>query len=186
MIVFQKCWSFLKGDIMEVVKEFDQTGFLDWRVNTTFITLIPKISGARSIGDFRPISLVGGIYKIITKTLASRLKKVLPSLISPNQSAFIGRRQILDSILVANECLDSRLKSGVNGVLCKIDIAKLYDSIEWSFIEYMMVRMEFPTKWRNWITTCISTASFSILMDGSLKAISKISVAFGKGTRFLH
>ena len=62
--------------------------------------------------DFRPISLVGGVYKIVSKVLANHLKSVLPKLISTSQNAFIQDRQILDSVLIANEVLDSRLKQG--------------------------------------------------------------------------
>ena len=76
-------------------------------------------------------------------------------------------RQILDSFLIALECIDSRLKTGVSGVLCKLDVEKAYDHVSWGFLMYMLQRCGFPKKLRKWIMCCISTVKFSILLNGS-------------------
>lgn len=83
--------------------------------------------------------------------LANRLKEVIGDIISESQNGFVKNRQILDSVLIANECLDSRLKLGVPGVLCKLDVEKVYDYVNWGFLIYMLKRCGFPEKWRNWI-----------------------------------
>ncbi|KAF9626380.1 hypothetical protein IFM89_033199 [Coptis chinensis] len=74
-VLYKICWHFLKSDVMQVVMEFNDKGFLDWRLNTTFVTLIPK--GAQGLEVYRPISLLRSVYKIITKVLAMRLKMIM-------------------------------------------------------------------------------------------------------------
>ena len=73
----------------------------------------------------------------------------------------------MDSFLIASECIDSRLKSGVLGVLCKLDVKKAYDRVSWGFLMYMLQHCGFFKKWRKWIMCCICTVKFSILINGS-------------------
>lgn len=98
-------------------------------MNATFIVLIPKSSGAIELKDFCPISLIGGVYKILAKVLAIRLKLIIDKIILPSQNAFVKGRQILDPMLIASEYIDSRLRSNVPGMLCKLDIHKIYDHV---------------------------------------------------------
>ena len=81
---------------------------------------------------------MGGTYKIISKVLANRLKRVISGIISETQNAFVLDRQILDSVLIANECLDRRLEAGVLGVLCKLDVEKAFDDVSWDFLVSML------------------------------------------------
>ncbi len=118
---------------------YDEEGF-ERSLNLTFVVLIPKKVGASDVKDLRPISLTGSIYKIISKVLANRLREVLGSLLSPSQNAFIQGRQIQDSVLIANESLDSKLKSDVLGLICKLDLEKAYDHVNWKFLIYLMTR----------------------------------------------
>ena len=98
-----------------------------------YIALIPKIKNPKHISEYRSISLYNVVYKLIAKVIANRLKKVLPSIIFSNQSAFVLGRLITDNILIAFEALhtmDVRMKGRMGYMALKLDISKAYDRVE--------------------------------------------------------
>lgn len=102
-------------------------------LNSTFTTLIPKKVSANSINDYCPISLYNVLYKLVSKTMNDRLKSVMHSIISSNQSAFISGRLIIDNIIVAYELLHSlkkNKKGKVGKMVVKLDMSKTYDRVE--------------------------------------------------------
>ena len=145
------------------------------------MVLIPKRGGVEDLKDFRPISLTGSIYKLIAKVLANRLKKLMNKLVNSTQNAFVEGRQILDASLIANEVIDSMLKKKEKGVLCKLDIEKAYDKINWNFLTVVLIKMGFKEKWLGWIEWCISTASFSVMLNGSLEGFFRSSRGLRQG-----
>ena len=163
---WQFCWDFVKEEIVDLFKEFYEQRSFAKSLNTTFLILIPKKGGAKDLGDYRSISLLGGLYKLLAKVLANRLKKVLGKVISVDQNAFVRDRQILDASLIANEVIDFWHKRKEKGLICKLDIEKAYDSINWNFLMKVLHKMGFGSRWMEWIWWCISTVKFSVLVNG--------------------
>ncbi|XP_026459289.1 uncharacterized protein LOC113359946 [Papaver somniferum] len=161
------CWDIIKDDFFNVVKDLHARSFLDWRLKNTFIALIPKKDTIEEIKDLRPISLIHGVYKIISKMLEESLKTTLLNIISQHQTAFIKKRQILDGVLIENELIDLRLKSGTPGLLCKVDFEKTFDHVNWDFIDDIFNLMGCGDKWRSWIRCCVEFVKFSVLINGS-------------------
>ncbi|KAL5714065.1 hypothetical protein ACHQM5_016077 [Ranunculus cassubicifolius] len=94
---------------------------------------------------------------------------------------FMKGRQIIDCCLVANELIDSKRKQGGGGMAVKIDMMKAYDHVSWNFLEWVMIKMGFGSKWRRWIRICISNARFSILLNGSSKKFFKSTRGLRQG-----
>ena len=115
---------------MSFFREFHDHNKFVKSLNTTFLVIIPKKVGAEDLRDFRPISLVGSLYKWLAKVLANSLKKVVGKMVSKAQGAFMEGRQILDVVLIENEAIDSILKNNENDVMCKLDIEKAYDNVD--------------------------------------------------------
>ena len=115
--------------------------------------------------EWRPYLEMRNCPMIHEEKMAERLKKVLHRLVDNHQMAFIKGRQIMDAVLIANECVESRQRSKCPGILCKLDIQKAYDHSNWIFLLLMMQRMGFGAKWIRWVKFCISTIKFSILVN---------------------
>ncbi|RVW51943.1 Transposon TX1 uncharacterized 149 kDa protein [Vitis vinifera] len=165
MAFWQFCWDIVKFEVMGLFVEFHHSGLFERSLNPTFIVLIPKKGRAQDLRDFWPISLVGSLYKLLAKVSANRLKRVVGRVVSNSQHAFMEGRQILDAILTANEALDSRLKSSKKGVICKLDIEKAYDHVNWEFLLAIMEKMGLGAKWVRQMRWCISFAHFLILIN---------------------
>lgn len=163
----KKAWTIMREDMLNFFADFYDHATLARGINCTFITLIPKVDGASCFKEFRPISMVGCIYKILAKVLANRLRKVLPTIIGETQAAFVGGKQILDGVFIANKVIDSWKKRKNEGLVLKIDFEKAYDNVNWNFLLNMLSKFGCGVKWCEWIKECISTPAYSILINGS-------------------
>lgn len=115
--------------------------------------------------DFRPIPDVGCLFKILSKILANRLIKVIGVVVSQSQPAFVKGRQILDGILIANEIVDDAHATKKELLIFHVDFEKAYDSMNWMYLEDVMIKMHFFTLWRKWFLECVTRATTLVLVN---------------------
>lgn len=137
----KKSWDILGEEIIGLIQEFHSTTVLPKAITASFLTLIPKSQNHQRIDDFRPIFLIGCLYKIVPKILSNRLKKVVGSIVSKSQTGFIPGREILDGVLVTNEVIDFSKRRKRECLLFKVDFAQAYDNVCWEFLRYMLNRL---------------------------------------------
>ena len=125
--------------------------------------------------------MVTSLYKIIAKVLSGRMHKVIHEMISNSQGAFVEWRQILDVVLIANEVVDEKRRSEEEGIVFKIDFERAYDHVDWGFLEHVLERKGFRTKWRFRMRGCLASTSFAILVNGSAKGWVKASRGLRQG-----
>ena len=168
-IFFQKYWDVVGNDVTSMVLNVLNCNKSIVEINKTYITLVPKTKSPTKMTEYKPISLCNVVYKLISKVLANRLKVTLPQLITENQSVFLSERLITDNVLVAFEVMHY-LEHKRDGKDCymavKLDMSEAYNRVKWGFIEKVMERMGFHERWIALVMHCISTISYSILMNG--------------------
>jgi hypothetical protein len=131
-------WSIIKGVYMAMIKDFHE-GVLDIkRLNYGVITLVPKLSEANNIKQYRPICL-------FTKTLTNRFTPLAKEVIGPNQTGFVKGRNILEGVLILHEVIHELKRTKGKGLILKIDFEKAYDKVRWDFLEIVMRGKGFPT-----------------------------------------
>jgi hypothetical protein len=156
---FKACWLIVKHDVLAFFSEFHENAFLPKALTASFLTLVPKKDHPQELFDYRPICLIGSLYKVLSKLLANRLKLVLGKLISKCQSAFLPNRQILDGVMVLNELIDLATRRKDACLLFKVDFERAYDTVSWIFLERMMLKMGFADGWLKWMRACIFESS---------------------------
>jgi hypothetical protein len=165
-VFLKKCWNIIREDIYQLCFDFFN-GTVDLQaINSSFITLVPKVNSPSTVNDFGPISLINCVMKIITKLLGDRLQSVIISLIHKNQYGFIKSRTIQDCVAWAFEYIFQCKHSRQEIVILKLDFTKAFDTIEHSAILDMMKTLGFSKEWLQWTFEILGSASTSALLNG--------------------
>lgn len=136
---FKRCWEVIKLDLFAALNQLfrmDRRGLA--RINKAIIVLIPKKQGAETLQDFWPISLIHSLLKIFTKLLAWRLAPKLKDLVDQCQSTFIKKCSIQENFLYVQNTARYLHKNKRPSILLKLDIAKAFDSISWTYLIDML------------------------------------------------
>nr|GEY53288.1 RNA-directed DNA polymerase, eukaryota [Tanacetum cinerariifolium] len=163
----KKYWEIVGPDFCEAVEHFFVKGSFSKGCNSSFIALIPKVMDAKYVNDYRPISLIGSVYKVVTKIMANRLAMVIVDIVSDSQSAFVADRQILDGPFTLNEVLHWFKRKNKKAMFFKVDFAKAYDSVRWDYLIDVLEAFGFGPTWCKWIRGTFSFAKASVLVNGS-------------------
>lgn len=136
-------------------------------VNSTLISLIPKVSHPETLSQFRPIGLCNVNYKILTKLIIQCIQPLMKDLICEEQSSFIQGRQIVDNIVIIQEAIHlMRSHFGKLGIMAiKVDLEKAYDRFKWSFILKTLQLAGFPPQLVSIIMHCITFVSMQVLWN---------------------
>lgn len=128
--------------------------------------------------------MLNSIHKIISKLLSNRLKIILPNIISETQGAFVAGRLISDNIIIAHEMvhgLQTNQKVSEECMAIKTDMSKAYDRVKWNLLEVLMEKMGFDRIWVRWIMACVTSVSFSVLLNGNSHGFIKPERGLSQG-----
>lgn len=132
---FKGAWSVIDAETKTSILQFFSSCFLLSSANATIISLVPKFPGARKITDFRPISCLNTVYKVISRLLVKRLKPTLPQLILPSQTSFVKDCLLLENKTLASELINGYHRNkGSKNITIKVDIAEAFDTLSWNFL----------------------------------------------------
>jgi hypothetical protein len=160
---FKSCWGWLKPLILNILNEF-ALGRLDIaRLNFGVLSLFPKVPGADSIKQFRPIALINVIFKFISKAYAIRLTPIAHQTISFAQTAFIKGRA-----LALHEILDELHVSHQPAIILKLDFEKAYDRVNWAFLRTVLTRKGFESGNIHRLMHLVSGGQTAICINGEV------------------
>ena len=168
-----------------VVNSFNcafEKGYLSDEQGRAIISLIPKPGkDTRYLKNWRPIALLNTDYKIAAKCIAFRLKDILNTIISCEQTGFLKGRFIGENIRLVQDLIWYCNEKCIPGSLIFIDFEKAFDRLDWSFIQCTLSYFNFGPQFKAWVRVLYSHATTCVSNNGYLSAYFKVSRGVRQG-----
>jgi hypothetical protein len=148
---YQSCWEIIKNDLMDLFNEFHLGNLPLYSLNFGTIILLPKCWEAAKIQQYRPICLLNVSFNFFTKVATNRVTQVVQKVISPSQTVFLLGRNIMEGVIVLYKTIHEMHRNKQNGIIFKIDLEKVYDKINWSFVQQTLRMKGFSPTWCKWV-----------------------------------
>ncbi|GBG62547.1 hypothetical protein CBR_g31186 [Chara braunii] len=178
---FQTCWGTLETDVVQLFNGILTGGKLGKSMTRGVITLMYKKGGRSDMRNWRPISLLNVIYKILAKTLARRLGELLPRLVGKDQGAFVQGRSIFENIATAMEALELIEGEDLDIAVLMIDLEKAYDRLNWTFVMTTLRVLGFGDPLCSWIKALYAYATTVVQVNGVCSQEFKLSRSLRQG-----
>jgi hypothetical protein len=163
---YKKCWPIICSDLLAALQAFHSLRTRRFELVNEANVLLPKSREASKVTDYRPISLINSLAKIITKILADRLAPRLHNLVSCSQNAFIKKRCIHDNFINLQNVIKALHKAQRPSLFIKLDISKAFDSVCWVYLLEVLQALGFGQRWRDWVATILASSSSRVLLNG--------------------
>ncbi|XP_026384092.1 uncharacterized protein LOC113279630 [Papaver somniferum] len=165
-IFYRSCWEIIKNDLVNAIQFCWRRNFILKGMKSSFLFLLPKVQGAKSAKNFRPIGL-SIIFKIFTKLITKRMSGLMNKLISPQQVAYVKGRSIHEQVMLASELVNEmkfKRRGGNFGI--KLDISQDYDTVSWKFLIKVLKKYGFSSSWCEWLIILFKSARISVMVNG--------------------
>jgi hypothetical protein len=166
---FKMFFNDISWYLLRSLNESFESGCLPNTQRRGVITLLPKGQKPREfLKNWRPISLLNVSYKLASSCIANRLKRVLPDIISSDQSGFMAGRFIGENIRQVYDIMNYTEKNNIPGLLLLIDFEKAFDSVSHNFIFKVLDLLNFGESFKKWISVFYKFAQSTVLVNGHM------------------
>ncbi|KAK6167008.1 hypothetical protein SNE40_021121 [Patella caerulea] len=180
--LYLKFWDTLGPLYQHVINYIYANGIMSRSMRKGMLTLIFKEKGdRRNLKNYRPISLLNTDYKILSKCLSTRLRKVIHTIISPEQTCSIPGRNILHTVASIRDLIDYTDDEDIEGFILKLDAEKAFDRVSHIYLFHVLKCFGFGDSFIKWIKILYSDISSTVKCNGHLSPFFKVGRSVRQG-----